>query len=197
MKGIDDYRRSGHQIPMEVRWGGWFVSGQHGDLRHMGNAIAQRKDGRVTIDRERHANLAKLDEFFPTDAFPAPGSDIAALLVFDHQVTMHYRLVEAAYRARQALFDSKLEPSETDASKLGKGRSETEFAEGVEMVVEYLLFKDEVDLGTGIECDPGFRRAFSAGKLTDRDGRSLKDLRLNGRIFEHRCSYMIYSPHLR
>lgn len=194
LKGIDDYRRSGHQIPMEVRWGGWFVSGKHGELRHMGNALAERKDGEVTLDRERFANLARLDQFFPTDSYPAPGSDIAALLVFDHQVTMHYRLVEASYRARQALFDSKLAPEETDQRKLAEGRPRTEFDEGVEMVVEYLLFKDEVELSKGVECDPEFRRAFTADRRCDQHGRSLKDLRLDGRIFENRCSYMIYSP---
>lgn len=190
----EDYRRSGHQIPMKERWGGWFVSGQHGALRHMGNAIATRGESGVTIDRDRYANLEKLDHFFPTDAFPAPGSDIAALLVFDHQVTMHHRLVEAAYRARQALFDSKLDPTETDVSKLARGRSIEEFTEGVEMVVEYLLFREEVPLDPGVTAHPDFQRAFTADRRACQNGHSLKDLRLDGRIFENRCSYMIYSP---
>ena len=30
--------------------------------------------------------------------------------------------------------------------------------------------------------------------MADKRKRSLKDLRLDGRIFENRCSYMIYSP---
>ena len=123
LRSIDDYRRSGHHIPLHDRYGGWFVSGNHGAMRHMGNAIASREGGKITIDREQFANLEKLDRFFSTEAYPAPGSDIAALLVFDHQVTMHHRLVEAAYRARQSLFDSKLDPEETDVSKLSKGRS--------------------------------------------------------------------------
>ncbi len=62
------------------------------------------------------------------------------------------------------------------------------------MVVDYLLFREEVELGEGIACDEEFRRAFTADKRADKNGRSLKDLRLDGRIFEHRCSYMIYSP---
>ena len=37
--------------------------------------------------------------------YPHAGSDIRALLIFDHQVGVHYELVEAAYK-RQALFDS-------------------------------------------------------------------------------------------
>ena len=52
------------------------MSGQHGKMRHMGNSIATREDGQVTIDRKRFANLEKLDQFFPTDSYLAPGSDI-------------------------------------------------------------------------------------------------------------------------
>ena len=50
MKNVRGYRRSGHQIPMELRWGGWFVSGRHGEMRHMGNALAEQAGGEVTID---------------------------------------------------------------------------------------------------------------------------------------------------
>ena len=193
LRSIDDYRRSGHHIPLHDRYGGWFVSGNHGAMRHMGNAIASREGGKITIDREQFANLEKLDRFFSTEAYPAPGSDIAALLVFDHQVTMHHRLVEAAYRARQSLFDSKLDPKETDVSKLSKGRSIDEFLEGRDKVVDYLLFRDETPIPK-VSCDPAFQRAFSANRIADSRKRSLKDLRLDGRIFENRCSYMIYSP---
>ena len=193
LRSIDDYRRSGHHIPLHDRYGGWFVSGNHGAMRHMGNAIASREGGKITIDREQFANLEKLDRFFSTEAYPAPGSDIAALLVFDHQVTMHHRLVEAAYRARQSLFDSKLDPKETDVSKLSKGRSTDEFLEGRDKVVDYLLFRDETPIPK-VSCDPAFRRAFTANRIADSRKRSLKDLRLDGRIFENRCSYMIYSP---
>ena len=193
LRSIDDYRRSGHHIPLHDRYGGWFVSGHHGTMRHMGNAIATRENGKITIDREQFANLEKLDRFFPTESYPAPGSDIAALLVFDHQVTMHHRLVEAAYRARQSIFDSKLDPKESDVSKLAEGRSTEEFMEGRDKVIDYLLFREETAIPK-VSCDPGFRRAFTANRMTDRRKRSLKDLRLDGRIFENRCSYMIYSP---
>ena len=193
IKSLDDYRRSGHHIPLHDRYGGWFVSGNHGTMRHMGNAIATRENGKVSIDREKFVNLEKLDRFFRTESYPAPGSNIAALLVFDHQVTMHHRLVEAAYRARQSLFDSKLDPGEMDVSKLAKGRSVEEFMEGRDKVIDYMLFREEIAIPR-VSCDPGFRRAFTANRLPDQKKRSLKDLRLDGRIFENRCSYMIYSP---
>ena len=193
LRTIDDYRRSGHHIPFHQRYGGWFVSGNHGAMRHMGNAIATRENGKLSIDREQFANLEKLDRFFRPDAYPSPGSDIAALLVFDHQITMHYRLVEAAYRGRQSLFDSKLDPGETDVSKLAKGRSMEEFMEGRDKVIDYMLFREEIAIPK-VVCNPDFRRAFLSNRRPDKKKRSLKDLRLDGRIFENRCSYMIYSP---
>ena len=193
IKSLDDYRRSGHHIPLHDRYGGWFVSGNHGTMRHMGNAIATRENGKVSIDREKFVNLEKLDRFFRPEAYPAPGSDISALLVFDHQVTMHHRLVEAAYRARQALFDSKLDPGETDVRKLAEGRSIEEFGEGRDKVIDYMLFREEIAIPK-VVCNPDFRRAFLSNRRPDKKKRSLKDLRLDGRIFENRCSYMIYSP---
>ena len=193
IKSLDDYRRSGHHIPLRHRYGGWFVSGNHGTMRHMGNAVASREDGKVIINREKFANLEKLDQFFRTESYPAPGSNIAALLVFDHQVTMHHRLVEAAYRARQSLFDSKLDPGEMDVRKLAKGRSMEEFMEGRDKVIDYMLFREEIAIPK-VVCNPDFRRAFLSNRRPDKKKRSLKDLRLDGRIFENRCSYMIYSP---
>ena len=193
IKSLDDYRRSGHHIPLHDRYGGWFVSGNHGTMRHMGNAVATRENGKVTIDRDQFVNLEKLDRFFRPESYPAPGSNIAALLVFDHQVTMHHRLVEAAYRARQALFDSKLDPGETDVRKLAEGRSMEEFREGRDKVIDYMLFREEIAIPK-VVCNPDFRRAFLSNRRPDKKKRSLKDLRLDGRIFENRCSYMIYSP---
>ena len=62
------------------------------------------------------------------------------------------------------------------------------------MVVDYLLFRHEVPLGDEIVGDPAFQASFTRDKRTATNGGSLKDLRLKGRLFEHRCSYMIYSP---
>ena len=56
-----------------------------------------------------------------------------------------------------------------------------------------MLFRHEVAIPK-VSCDPAFRQAFTKKNRPDGKNRSLKDLRLNGRIFENRCSYMIYSP---
>ena len=44
-----------------------------------------------------------------------------------------------------------------------------------------------------MEGDPAFEKAFAAQFPRTADGKSLADFRLYGRIFKHRCSYMVYS----
>ena len=61
-------------------------------------------------------------------------------------------------------------------------------------IVSAFLFEDEVDPGgDGVEGSDAFARAFVEKGLENAKGKSLRDLRLYGRIFKNRCSYMIHS----
>lgn len=61
-------------------------------------------------------------------------------------------------------------------------------------LVRYLLFADEASLaGQVIQRNTQFEKDFREGRRTTSDGLSLKDFSLNGRMFEHRLSYMIQS----
>ena len=40
--------------PLEERWGGWYVTGTHGDRRHMGNVLAKHRDDDGPLDLETH-----------------------------------------------------------------------------------------------------------------------------------------------
>jgi len=187
---VMSFELAGHDVDFLDRWGGWYVTGNHGALRHMGNAQVETEDGKPTIDREKHANLANLDAFFARDKYPAEGSDILALLVLDHQINMHYRFTEAHYRVRQAIYDR----AESLNGEEPRSDYDGELAEATEMVVRYLLFSDEVSLGAEtVGEDSLYRDSFLAAKKPAQDGRSLRDLRLKDHIFENRCSYMIYS----
>ena len=56
------------------------------------------------------------------------------------------------------------------------------------------MFADEAPFPSGgIEGGPEFRSEFLAARRTAPSGRSLRDFNLKSRLFEHRCSYMIYS----
>ncbi|HWE53545.1 MAG TPA: hypothetical protein VG273_27390 [Bryobacteraceae bacterium] len=73
------------RTPFEKLWGGWYVTGKSGAAHHMGN---------VTVTDPQHPEplvseqLDSLEGRVDTRIYPAPYSDIAALMVFEHQMHM-------------------------------------------------------------------------------------------------------------
>jgi len=173
--------QSGHGIPWEDRFGGWYMTGHGSWTQHWANTIGRSFEGVMT----RIAN--PMEGRVDVERYPEPTSDWLAQAIHEHQVGFVNRVAGATYRARAWAHEDggwdRL--SEEHAGEL-EGQ--------VEGVVRYLLFAEEVPLPTGmIPGNPGFKADF----LKDRrsvDGRSLRDLELKTRLFEHRCSYMIYSP---
>jgi hypothetical protein len=98
--------------------------------------------------------------------------------------------VEAAYKARQAIYNSE---------KSG-GSNEDELEEMISNItdnlVSHLLMKDETKLSgevLSLSRDSTFIGNFKKRSKNDSEGRSLRDLELKNRIFKYPCSYMIYS----
>lgn len=188
-----------HSSPLDERWGGWYVTGQHGSLRHMGNTLASwlRDKGRAEIDREPGANLNTLEGIIDMGPYLRKGSDIVALMVLEHQVGMLNRLTEAGYYFRRSFeVSSKLYPEITDATTLAElsGSPLSVASSYAEKIVKYMLFCDEAQLPEGgIDGDPDFQDAFQKNSRLSSDGHSLKDFQLNTRLFKNRCSYLLYS----
>ncbi|MBL9137971.1 MAG: hypothetical protein JNK85_19045 [Verrucomicrobiales bacterium] len=185
-----------HETPIEDRWGGWYVTGRHGQSRHLGNAIAEPVPQGAEIDREAGANIDNLHRFFDTRPYLRAESDIVALMILEHQVMVHNRLCEGALRVRKwSHYQRQLQKemgdpvtTEPTGTALRVIQSETE------RIVEALLFCDEAPLPHGgIQGNPDFPIAFTANRRPDAQGRSLKDLDLQSRLFRHRCSYLIHS----
>ncbi len=92
--------------PFDQRFGGWYVTGNHGAMRHRGNAIA---DDSVDdpIDPEPGANLSKLDHLIRVQPYLEPGSDLVSLMLLEYQSQMHNVITRASYESRRALhYDS-------------------------------------------------------------------------------------------
>ena len=185
-----------HSSPIESRWGGWYVTGNHGNARHMGNATATQLNGNVSLDREPGANLSSLDHFFKTSSHLRPDSDIVALMTLEHQVAMQSRLTEAAYDLRSAIARQKalrreLNEPETDEFV---GSTKTVAESHAQKVLQCLLFCGEAEMPDGgIDGSRDFKDAFRANRRTSPEGKSLKDFQLLTRLFKYRCSYLIYS----
>jgi len=163
----------------------------------MGNAFAvQAKDGSVTLDKSKGANVISLAPYFDTARYLRPDSDIVALMTLEHQVAMQSRLIEAAYDMRMAIrrqTDLRRELGEP-ATEEYTGSCLTVANSHVEKVMQCLLFCGEAVMPAGgVDGSPAFQDAFRANKLATSDGRSLKDFQLLTRLFKFRCSYLIYS----
>ncbi|MBZ5634090.1 MAG: hypothetical protein LAO55_13290 [Acidobacteriia bacterium] len=143
-----------HRTPIEDRWGGWFVTGSVGTVRHLGNAVI----GPQGDPKAMEPLHGKFD------------SDVAALMVFDHQMRMANLITRIGWDTRA-----------------GVGKLEDEARE----FVDYLLFVDEVPL-PGKLGGP-FAEVFAKNAIRDSKGRSLRDLDLQKRLLRYPCSYMIYS----
>jgi hypothetical protein len=180
--------------PFKERFGGWYVTGRHGAIRHMGNAYARGSNMDALLDRERGANRPTLAGLVNVQPYLAPGSDIAALMVLQHQVFVHNLITRANYGTRQAVWydemlNRELKRPEGHRSESARRRIEA----ACEPLVRALLFADEARLASPIVGDPAFRKAFEAAGPRDAGGRSLRQLDLKTRLFRYPLSFLIYS----
>jgi hypothetical protein len=172
-----------HRNPIADRWGGWYVTGSSGSMKHRGNE-SETMTGRP--DRE----LTSMTGVFDGDGYPAMSSDIASLLVLSHQIHMTNLLTRASWEARAA--DPMLHAPFVAAP--GEDSRIAQMMSGVATeVVDYLLFVDEPPLTDRIQGSSGFAARFSQTGPRDARGRSLHQLDLTRRLMKYPCSYLIYS----
>lgn len=184
------------RTPFTNRWGGWYVTGQHGGSLHRGNVFARDEKDQLMVDLKRGANLTDLSSFFDLGLYPTEGSDIVALLVFEHQLAMQNTLTRAGINCRRMLTyqrNLQRELKEPITEELTYESVQRVFDSSAKDVVDDLLFKDEAPLPEGLAGAKSFQAAFAAHARRTDQGESLKDLHLQGRLFRNRCSYLIYS----
>jgi hypothetical protein len=180
--------------PFEQRWGGWYVSGTHGAMRHMGNVVCAARDD-ATLDREAGANQTALGKWVDLGPYLTPHSDLVALMVHEHQVQMLNLINLANYEYTLAthydrLMNEALQREPDHQSDSARRRIES----ACDKLVQHLLFRDEFRLTAPIRGTSGFEISFEKRGPFDRAGRSLRQFDLSTRMFKYPCSYLIYSP---
>lgn len=188
-----------HSSPFEQRFGGWYVSGLHGDMRHMGNAFCVDRQDPESLDREAGANRRQLEELFHTAPYLTPTSDLVALMVLEHQTQMHNLIARANFETRIAgYYDRGINEALDRPLDTVSPSTERRIAAAGEALVRYLFFADEVELSSPIESLSEFATAFQAPDNPqwrgDTRGRSLRQLDLQTRLFKYPCSYLVYTP---
>ena len=181
--------------PLEQRWGGWYVTGTHGEARHMGNVIAEELERDAKIDMEAGANRTTLDPRVDTTKYLTPHSDIVSLMVLEHQTKMHNLMTSANFETKMALKDQAVmdEIFERDPTILSES-TKSRIDNVGDALVKYMLFVDEAALVSPIVGTSGFTETFPSRGPKDSTGRSLRELDLESRLFTYPLSYQIYSP---
>ena len=180
--------------PLKERWGGWYVTGTHGEMTHMGNAVVRDRDRPEDLEGAAGLNVTDLSRKFDTGAYLTPHSDIVALMTLEHQARMTNLITRVGYEtamtlAGQAAFNQAYRQPADELSDIARHRIDS----AVEQMVEYMLFLDEAKLDAPIQGTSGFAEAFQKAGPRDRKGRSLRDFDLQQRMFRYPLSYMIYS----
>jgi hypothetical protein len=111
-----------HRSVFKERWDGWYVSSASDHGRHMGNTV-------FTDEDEPEAIPVRIDQA----AYLFPYRDIAALLVFNHQMYMMNLLTRIGWEARAGLKGERHDLSAV-------------LHDAANALVDYLLFVDEAEL---------------------------------------------------
>lgn len=183
------------ETPFEQRWGGWYVTGYTGPENHRGNAFGTEAAGQLVFNLSAR-RPAELSGFFDTSGYLAGTSDVVALLIFEHQLTVQNSLTRAAQSCRKMLeYQRSLQMTFHDpvTEEPAYDSVKSVFASAVEDVVDHLLFRGAAPLPEGVVGSEAFRRVFAQDAPRSRAGHTLKDLQLRERIFAQRCSFLIYS----
>lgn len=169
-----------HGSPLDQRWGGWWVTGDPGGAKHIGNVSVMYNDKGSKLANPIRP-LPSLEGLFDLKGYLRPYSDVVSLLVLAHQTNMTNLITRTGWEARLAA----AAPSQDASARV---------AEAARDLVDYMLFVDEAPLVGPVKGGSGFAESFAAKGPRDAQGRSLRDFDLRRRLFKYPCSYMIYTP---
>lgn len=162
------WSRITHDTPYAKRWAGWYVTGKFGELNHLGNVFGEPRPTDMARDETPPPELPRA---WDAAHYLLDQSDILPHLVLDHQAHGHNLITRLNYEVRLQQSVTALEP-----------------------LVRYLLFLDEPPLPGPITGNAEYRAWFERQGPRDPQGRSLRQLDLQTRLFKYRLSYLIYSP---
>lgn len=171
-----------HRTPFVQRWGGWFVTGRTGALRHRGNTVVDPGDVPRPVVPGGPFDVTSLAGAVGLDAYPAATSDVVALAVFDHEARALNLLTRLGWESRVAAHEGRRALGSPAVLGLLKD------------TVDYLTFADETPLPAALDRASPFAVWFSARGAHDSQGRTLHALDLKTRLFRYPLSFAVESP---
>ncbi len=187
--------RIDHTSPLKNRWGGWYVTGTHGEQTHMGNLIFRQPEVREPIAQTEGLNVTSLTGLVKTAPYLSSHSDLVALMVLEHQAQGHNLLSRASIETRLALHqEAMLNRELKEAPDHRWNSTSVRIRSAGDALVKYLLFSEEAELTQPVKGTSTFAAEFAKRGPFDKQGRSLREFDLSRRMFKYPCSYLIYTP---
>jgi hypothetical protein len=195
------------RTPIAERWGGWYLSGWYlaGEdgrpVTHLGN-LPLRTEGANSKDDGAQLralagtrdNRGNMKGYFDTTAYLSDKSDVVALLVMEHQTFVENLITRTNYKSGTVMSRDDRDPKSAPRNWSGlEVRDQAALKIIMEPLLRALFFSDAVPLTGQVVTSSGYTDRFAQRGPHDAEGRSLRDLQLEQRLFRYPLSYMIYS----
>ncbi len=158
------------ETPIDLRWGGWYITGETPRQSHRGNLRGPDDFAKHRDEPLYRGALADLSPLVDLSIYPVKTSDLSAAFVMDHFADTYNILVRAGVEHR-----------------LG------EKVTVIDDLVTALLMLDEAPLQGPVKGIGGFAEVYRAQGPADSAGRSLRELDLDARVFRWGVSPLVYT----
>jgi hypothetical protein len=132
--------------------------------------------------------------FFETEPYLTATSDIVALRVLEHQIGVQNEIAYVKFKGPFVLermgHEDLIDAASWDALP---PRAQSVLTRMLDELVERLLLVDAIAFEAPLAGTAGFEAWFEAQGVRDAQGRSLRELDLQTRLFKRPLSYLIYS----
>jgi len=181
------------ETPIEQRWAGWYVTGGSNEQSHLGNILTHSENDYVQGTRLATRNRNGLEDLLDTKPYPNGTSDVVALLVLEHEATVYNLITRLNFKARTLL--SRESPGAESSCTWESLPPQTQLAirRMSEPLVQAMLFTHAAPIAGRIRGSSGFDAWFQSLGPRDSQGRSLRELQLQERLFKYPLSYLVYS----
>ena len=184
-----------YRSPFASRWGGWYVTGTHGSMRHLGNLFAVDRTDPQKVDLESGANQTQLPPRVAPGLHLHSNSDLVALMVLEHQVRVHNLITKANFETRQAIaMDESMNRALGRESAYRSESTQRRIQTVANQLADAILMHGEPALEAPVRGTSNFAEVFATQGPHDSSSRSLRELDLQSRLFRYPLSFLIYTP---
>lgn len=177
------------------RFGGWYVTGTHGELRHRGNVFVGSDEKDASLDTEKGANQTALPARIRDGKYLTDSSDLVALMVMEQQSQVHNAIARASFTTRKTMAYQLIMNDALDRpADYVSASTERQLNSAAKNLVDHLLMKGEFQLSSPVAGSSSFVEDFQTTAIFDSKQRSLRQFDLQTRLFRYPCSYLIYGP---